>query len=148
MNELLYVQVSLDQYFEAFKEITQVPIYHIFIWLVIADIITGTIKGFVNKQANSTKGLLGILKHLMVMILVLTVTPYLVMLEQNLIADSFILFFISQYGISFVENWGQIGLPMPNFVRQFFEKINRDKEEIKMEDVKIIVDSPKKEDDI
>ena len=148
MNELLYIQVSLDQYFEAFKEITQVPIYHIFIGLVIADIVTGTVKGFVNKQANSTKGLLGILKHLMVVILVLTVTPYLVMLKQVLIADSFIIFFISQYGISFVENWGQIGLPMPSFVRQYFEKINRDKEEIKMEDVKIIVDSPKKEDDI
>ena len=148
MNELLYLQVSLDQFFEAFKEITQVPIYHIFIGLVIADIVTGTIKGFVNKQANSTKGLLGILKHLMVVILVLTVTPYLVMLKQSLIADSFIVFFISQYGISFVENWGQIGLPMPEFVRQFFEKINRDKEEISLQDVKIVVDSPKKEDDI
>lgn len=148
MNELLYIHVSLDQYFEAFKEITQIPIYHIFIWLVIADIITGTIKGFVNKQANSTKGLLGIIKHLMVMILVLTVTPYLVMLKQVLIADSFIIFFISQYGISFVENWGQIGLPMPSFVRQYFEKINRDKEEINLKDVKIVMDTPKKEDDI
>ena len=148
MNELFYVHVGMDQFFEAFKEITQVPIYHIFIGLVIADVVTGTIKGFVNKQANSTKGLLGVLKHLLVVILVLTVTPYLVMLKQVLIADSFIIFFISQYGISFVENWGQIGLPMPEFVRQFFEKINRDKEEIKLEDVKIIVDSPKKEDDI
>ena len=148
MNELLYIQVSLDEYFEAFKEITQIPIYHIFIGLVIADIVTGTVKGFVNKQANSTKGLLGILKHLLVVILVLTVTPYLVMLKQVLIADSFIVFFISQYGISFVENWGQIGLPMPNFVRQFFEKINRDKEEINLKDVKIVMDTPKKEDDI
>ena len=148
MNELLYLQVSPEQFFNAFKEITQVPIYHIFIGLVIADVVTGTIKGFVNKQANSTKGLLGILKHLMVVTLVLTVTPYLVMLKQDLIADSFIIFFISQYGISFVENWGQIGLPMPNFVQQYFEKINRNKEEIKLEDVKIVVDSPKKEDDI
>lgn len=148
MNELFYLQVSTEQFFEAFKSITQVPIYHIFIGLVIADVVTGTIKGFVNKQANSTKGLLGILKHLMVVILVLTVTPYLVMLKQVLIADSFIIFFISQYGISFVENWGQIGLPMPNFVRQYFEKINRDKEEISLQDVKIVVDSPKKEDGI
>ncbi len=68
---------------------------------MIADVVTGTIKGFVNKQANSTKGLLGILKHLMVVILVLTVTPYLVMLKQSLIADSFIVFFISQYGSFF-----------------------------------------------
>lgn len=148
MNELLYLQVSPEQFFDAFKEITQIPIYHIFIGLVIADVVTGTIKGFVNKQANSTKGLLGILKHLMVVILVLTVTPYLVMLKQVLIADSFIIFFISQYGISFVENWGQIGLPMPDFVRKYFEKINRDKEEINLKDAKIIVDTPKKEDDI
>lgn len=148
MNEIFYIQVSPEQFFEAFKQITQVPIYHIFIGLVIADVVTGTIKGFVNKQANSTKGLLGILKHLMVVILVLTVTPYLVMLKQNLIADSFIIFFISQYGISFVENWGQIGLPMPEFVRQYFEKINRDKEEINLKDAKIIVDTPRKEDDI
>ena len=148
MNELFHVQVSIEQFFEAFKQITQVPMYHVFIGLVIADIVTGTIKGFVNKKANSTKGLIGVLKHLMVVVLVLTVTPYLVMLKQDLIADSFIIFFISQYGISFVENWGQIGLPMPNFVRQYFEKISRDNEEIKLEDVKIIVDTPKKEDDI
>lgn len=148
MNEIFYIQVSPEGFFEAFKQITQIPIYHIFIGLVIADVVTGTIKGFVNKQANSTKGLLGILKHLMVVILVLTVTPYLVMLKQNLIADSFIIFFISQYGISFVENWGQIGLPMPDFVRQYFEKINRDNKEIDIKDVKIVVDTPKKEDDI
>ena len=126
MNELFYLEVSIEQFFQAFKHITQVPIYHIFIGLVIADVVTGTIKGFVNKQANSTKGLLGVVKHLLVLILVLTVTPYLVMLGVSPMAFSFIGFFIAQYGISAVENWVQIGLPMHPKVSQYFEKINRE----------------------
>ncbi|HHK0705490.1 TPA: phage holin family protein, partial [Streptococcus pyogenes] len=41
------------------------------------------------------------------------------------------------YGISIVENWGQLGLPMPSFVRSFFEKLKRDTDQFDIATIKI-----------
>lgn len=148
MENLMALEYTLEQVAEAYSRIANVGIYHIFIGLVIFDIITGIVKGFANKEANSTKGLLGVVKHMLVVVLVLTVAPYLVLLGLQPVAISFIGFFIAQYGISAVENWIQIGLPMPETVKQFFEKVNRKTSEIDMSQVKISIDEPKKEDNI
>lgn len=146
--DLLLLEYTVDQLKEAYGQIASVGIYHIFLGLVIFDIVTGIVKGFVNKEANSTKGLLGVIKHMLVVVLVLTVVPYLVMLGLQPVAISFIGFFIAQYGISAVENWVQIGLPMPTMVKKYFEKINRETNEIDISQLKMTIDSPKKEDNI
>lgn len=99
-----------------------------FLFLVILDILTGFIKGFATQKANSTKGLIGILKHLLVVVVNLIVYPFLNLLGEDIVATSFISFFIASYGISVVENWGQIGLPMPKFVKKYFEKLHREQE--------------------
>lgn len=148
MSDMLFLELDMNNLIHAYHQIINVPIYHIFMGLVFFDILTGIVKGFTNKEANSTKGLLGVVKHLLVLILVLTVTPYLVMLGVSPMAFSFIGFFIAQYGISAVENWVQIGLPMHPKVSQYFEKINRETSEIDMNNVKIKIDTPKKENDI
>lgn len=146
--DVLTLEYTLDQVVEAYSRIANAGIYHIFLYLVIFDIITGIVKGFANKEANSTKGLLGVIKHLLVVVLVLTVALYLVLLGLQPMAISFIGFFIAQYGISAVENWVQIGLPMPTMVKKFFEKVNRETNEIDISQVKMTIDTPKKEDDI
>lgn len=96
---------------------------HIFIWLVIIDILTGIVKGFVIKESNSTKGLSGIIKHLLVIILVLTSVPYLNIAGFGGFADVFVWFYIAVYGISITENWGQLGLPLPSFVKDALLKL-------------------------
>lgn len=148
MNEMLFLEIQFDQLKLAYGSIANTMIYQVFIALVVFDIITGTLKGFINKEANSTKGLLGLVKHLLILLMVLIVTPYLVMLELQWLASAFIVFFIAQYGISAVENWVQIGLPMPEYVKQFFEKLQRESNEIDISKVKITLDEPKKEDNI
>ncbi|HFI0186770.1 TPA: phage holin family protein [Streptococcus suis] len=93
--------------------------------LICLDIISGLVKGVVNKRANSTKGLLGIVKHFLVVLLVYTFYPYLVLLGAKPLAIAFVAFFIGVYGISVVENYGQLGLPMPVFLKNYFEKLRR-----------------------
>ncbi|MEG0286028.1 MAG: phage holin family protein [Vagococcus sp.] len=97
--------------------------FHIFIWSVIFDIGTGIVKGFVIKDSNSTKGLLGLIKHLLVVLLVLTAIPYLNLANLHTIAESFLIFFTVVYAISIVENWGQLGLPLPNWVKGMLTKL-------------------------
>lgn len=98
---------------------------HVFSILIVLDIASGFVKGFYNKKANSTKGLLGIVKHFLVVLLVYTFYPYLVLLGAKPLAFAFVAFFIGAYGISVMENYGQLGLPMPNFLRLYFEKLKR-----------------------
>lgn len=96
---------------------------HIFIWSVVFDIATGIVKGFVIKDSNSTKGLLGLIKHLLVVLLVLTAIPYLNIAGLDSFSNLFIWFFIVVYAISITENWGQLGLPLPEWVKGTLTKL-------------------------
>lgn len=117
--------VELPKLLNVFGQMTSTVEIHIFSILIFLDIVSGLVKGFVNKKANSTKGLLGIVKHFLIVLLVYTFYPYLVLLGAKAIATAFVLFFIGAYGISVVENYGQLGLPMPSFLKNYFEKLKR-----------------------
>ncbi|EAG4634112.1 holin [Listeria monocytogenes] len=95
----------------------------VFMFSVLFDIATGMAKGIAGKQGNSTKGLLGIVKHMLITILVLIAYPYMKLLHLDTLAISFISFYILAYDISIMENWGQLGLPLPSFIKDHLEKL-------------------------
>ena len=99
---------------------------HVFLILVLFDIASGTIKAFNQKVGNSTKGLWGLMKHSLVVCAVLFIDIYLPLLGFGGIATSFVVFFIIQYLISITENWGQLGLPLPDKVKSALCKLNSD----------------------
>jgi toxin secretion/phage lysis holin len=101
----------------------------IFLWFVIGDIITGICKGIFVKDANSTKGLSGIIKHMLVVCLVVIAYPYLKILGLETIATGFVWFYIAVYGISITENLGQLGVPVPNWVKDRLSKLQDTSEE-------------------
>lgn len=116
---------ELNKLAEIFTTMLQTWEIHMFSILIFLDILSGFAKGVVLKKANSTKGLLGIVKHFLVVLLVYTFYPYLVLLGAKPLAFAFVAFFIGAYGISVVENYGQLGLPMPTFIKVYFEKLKR-----------------------
>ena len=95
----------------------------IFVWVVLFDILIGLCKGIFVKEANSTKGLLGVVKHLLVTMLILVAYPYLKILGFETIATTFVWFYIAMYGISITENFGQLGLPIPDWVKERLSKL-------------------------
>ncbi|ALF02724.1 holin [Streptococcus phage A25] len=129
--------IDLSNLAHLFSDLTKTLEIHIFTIFVCFDIFTGLVKGITNKKANSTKGLSGIIKHFLVVLLVYTVYPYLILLGAKAVAVAFVLFFIAAYGISIIENWGQLGLPMPSFVKMFFEKLKRDTDQFDIATIKI-----------
>lgn len=106
-----------------FRNLADNVFIQVFIWLVLFDIFTGISKGLVGKQGNSTKGLLGIVKHLLVVLLVIVAYPYMRVMGMSLTANAFVIFYIAVYGISVTENLGQLGLPLPKFVIERLEKL-------------------------
>lgn len=98
----------------------------IFLWAVMADLATGIIKSFTEKakvKADSSTGLKGLAKHLLIMLLVLTIYPILHVLQLDAISNGVVLFYIAEYAISIMENLEVMGFPIPSFVKSRFEKM-------------------------
>ena len=106
-----------------FRHLADNALIQVFIWLVLFDVFTGISKGLAGKQGNSTKGLLGVVKHLLVVLLVIVAYPYMKVMGMSLTANAFVIFYIAVYGISVTENLGQLGLPLPKFVIERLEKL-------------------------
>lgn len=106
-----------------FRHLLNNAFIQILVLVVLFDILTGMVKGLKGKKGNSTKGLLGVIKHLLVVLLVIVAYPYMRIMGMSLAANAFVIFYIAVYGISVTENLGKLGLPLPEFVIDRLEKL-------------------------
>lgn len=85
-----------------------------FTWLVIFDIFSGIIKGLRGRttpnRTNSTKGIYGLCKHMLILTMVLTVYPYLITLNFSSVGQLMVLAFAYQYLVSIIENLSQMDI--------------------------------------
>lgn len=109
----------VNQYYEIFND----AYIHAFAGVIVLDILTGMIKAWVNKTLNSTIGRRGLVEHLIVLVLGVTVYPYLNFIGFEEVATAFIFFFIATYGLSLIENLSAIGVPFPKGIKKRLEKI-------------------------
>lgn len=109
----------VNRYYEIFNDIY----IHAFAGIIVFDIITGLAKAWVTKTINSTIGRRGLIEHLIVLVLVVTVYPYLIYIGFEEVATAFIIFFIATYGVSLIENLSAIGVPFPKGLKRRLEKI-------------------------
>lgn len=94
------------------------------------DYISGVIAAYMNpgKKLDSQKGLAGILKK--VMILLVVGMAHLVDMatgQEVLIRSMVILFFLGNEGLSILENAANAGLPVPERLRETLEQYMKEK---------------------
>ena len=95
--------------------------------LIVLDYLTGLCKAIVNKQLNSTVGIKGIIKKIGYLIIVaLAVVLDRITGDTGAIRTLVIYFFVANEGISIVENWGSIGLPLPKKITEVLEKLKNE----------------------
>lgn len=118
------------------------PLYHILLWLIVFDIISGYIKAFKTKSFDSKVSTNGWLKHGFVVMMMTIIGAYARALDSVMVSQVVCFGFISSYGLSLLENLDTIGVPYPESFRKFFKQMrnNNDKVEVlKNGDVKINV---------
>lgn len=115
-----------QMYFLHFQSMEDNPLIWLFVWAVIIDIVTGFAKSLVTKRTTSTKGIAGLIKHGVLTLVILTLYPMLDANGMSKAGDTFISFYILYYAVSIVENWGQMGLPLPSWVKPYIYKLNDD----------------------
>lgn len=93
--------------------------------LVMAlDYFTGVCKAFKLKQLNSRAGVLGFLKKLGYLVIVaLSVVVDRLAGDTGAVRTLTIYFFVANDGLSIVENWGAMGLPLPKKLVEALEQL-------------------------
>lgn len=90
---------------------------------VIIDYVTGLMGAIVEKKLSSEVGYRGIFKKILIFVLVgvgHTVDLYLIQ-KGSVFRTAVIFFYLSNEGISILENVSKIGLPIPEKLKQVLE---------------------------
>lgn len=94
------------------------------------DYITGVCKACYNKKINSKIGVKGIIKKVgYLAIVTLSVLVDKIIGDSGAIRSLVIYFFVANEGISILENWGQMGLPLPKKLIEALEQLKGENEE-------------------
>jgi len=95
---------------------------------VVIDYITGIMAAIIEKRISSEVGFRGIFKKVLIFSLVAVGQIIDSKLIQNgsAIRTAVIFFYLSNEGISILENTAKIGLPIPERLREVLEQINGD----------------------
>lgn len=103
--------------------------------MVTLDYITGVFKAIHNKKLNSFIGLKGIIKKFGYFIIVAMATILdIITGDTGAIRTLVIYFFIANDGISILENWGGMGLPLPQKLFDVLEQLKSDNNQKKEEE--------------
>ena len=97
--------------------------------IMVLDYITGVCKAIKQKNLNSRTGLVGFLKKFgYIIIVALAVLIDGLAGDTGVIRTVTIYFFIANDGLSVVENWGAMGLPLPKKLVEALEQLKQENE--------------------
>ena len=113
-----------EQYLTHIGRLIDNPIFFGFFLIVLADIITGFLKSLIAKNTTSSKGIGGLIKHSALLAIMAILYPYLDIYGLSGMADTLLIFYILFYAISIVENFGEMGIPIPEWLRKYIYKLS------------------------
>lgn len=98
---------------------------------VVVDYLTGIMAAILNKRLSSEVGFHGIFKKVVIFALVAVghIVDTHVIQNGNVIRTAVIFFYLSNEGISILENASLIGLPVPQKLKDVLEQLRDGKEE-------------------
>lgn len=95
--------------------------------IIALDYLTGVCDAIANKEINSKIGAKGIIKKVGYLIIVaVSVQLDQIVGDTGAIRNLVIYFFVANEGISILENWGSMGLPLPEKVMEVLEQLKKE----------------------
>lgn len=125
-----------EQYLNHVGRLIDNPIFFAFFLIVLADIITGFLKSLIVKTTESSKGISGLIKHSTLLLIMAILYPYLEIYGLSGMADTLLIFYILFYAVSLVENLGEMGIPIPEWLRKYIYKLSDEYREGKNDEQK------------
>lgn len=125
-----------ELYFEHFEKLIDNPVFFAFFLMVLIDILTGFLKSMVSKKTTSSKGIGGLIKHSTLLLVVCMLYPFCDIYGASGMADTLLIFYILFYAISIVENLGEMGIPVPEWLKKYIYKLSDEYREGKNDEQK------------
>ena len=98
---------------------------YVLIAFVVVDYITGVAVGITDKKLSSNVGFKGIAKKVLIFLLVgvANLLDVYIFGENGVLRTAVIFFYLSNEGISLLENAGHIGLPIPQRLKEVLTQL-------------------------
>ena len=105
----------------------------ILIIFMIIDFVSGFIKAWALKEFDSSKFYIGGVKKLGILMIVAIATQLdtLIHVDSVALRTVAISYYIANEGFSILENWGQLGLPLPKVLKNALAKLKEEDNESK-----------------
>lgn len=126
------MEMEMTSWMEMVTEMSKIlsPEVNLLLSLILFDVLTGIVKSAVKKKLSSSVGIAGLLKHTLVMVTMVTISLFAPIYGVVEYATLLISFYCLQYGLSILENWVAIGLPVPEFLYKMLDKMGKKFEDI------------------
>ena len=96
---------------------------YVLLFFIIFDILTGTLKAFSTNTVYSKINKQGITNHITIFLFCFFFTWVFCIFDVNEYSNILIMFYIGSYGLSIIENVGQMGLPLPKWLVDKFTEL-------------------------
>ena len=105
------------------------PLYALIVF-VVCDYITGVMSAIADKKLSSNVGFKGIARKTLIFLLVgvANIVDLHVLGKAGVVRTAVIFFYISNEGISLLENAGRLGLPIPSKLKAVLEQLHDEAE--------------------
>jgi toxin secretion/phage lysis holin len=94
---------------------------------VVVDYLTGVMRAIIEKELSSRVGARGIIKKILIFLLVgvAHLTDMYLLGDGNALRTAVVFFYISNEGISLLENATAIGLPVPEKLKETLSQLHK-----------------------
>ena len=103
------------------------------------DYISGIFRAIVEQKLSSQIGYKGILRKIFILVIISVsylIDEYIIMAETKSMTLIVTMFYISNEGISILENANKIGIPIPNKLKQVLLSVRNEENEFKKTNIK------------
>ena len=107
---------------DAMEHLDTNPLLFTLAVLILADVITGISKSLVTSTTDSSIGKKGFAIHITIILLVWLLYPWSIAIGYKWVGDAVLWLWIFMYATSITENVGQMGLPLPRFIKDRLNK--------------------------
>ena len=110
--------------------------FYALIAFVVIDYITGVMCAIINRELSSAVGFKGIFRKVLIFLLVgiANIIDVQVVGTGAVLRTAVIFFYISNEGVSLLENAGHLGLPIPEKIKTVLEQLHDRAEKIDTEE--------------
>ena len=96
---------------------------YVLLFFIVFDIITGTLKAFNTNTVNSKINKHGITSHIAIFLFCLFFTWVFCLFGVDEYSNVLLMFYISSYGLSIIENMSLMGIPLPQWLVDKFTEL-------------------------